>query len=453
MSYFIVKVSPKAEKNSRKENYFVAFLISAVIALNTAKIWRINMKKVLFFLLAFAVLFAVLGCGSGGGGGGTGGNPVKIEDEKEDDVINLDDFYTSPKAPASPRSFNDKTALEFAGGIKIGWNLGNTLDANDLGWLGANPSVASLEKAWCGVVTTQANIDALKDAGFNAIRIPVSWTKCADSKHIIRKDWMDRVTEIVNYAVTNDMYIILNTHHDEDVFKFKNADKAAAIKAFKIIWGQIAVNFRNYSEKLIFEALNEPRTPGSAGEWNGGTAEERNNLNEYYKAFVEIVRAGGGNNDRRFILLNPYAASGGTAAMNALVIPADTAQDKVIVSFHSYSPYNFALNKTGTDVWSESGSDKTDITNSMDAYKTKFIDKGIPVLIGEFGAMHKDNTDVRAAWAKFYVSEAGERGIPCFWWDNHAFEGTGELFGLLNRNDNTFPFPEIISALMEGVTP
>jgi len=403
------------------------------------------MKKIFVFLLAFAVL----GCYSSGGGGSPANN-------NNNTTTVDDDYYESPKAPASPSPFNDKTALEFVSGIKIGWNLGNTLDAADVSWLGPNPSVADLEKAWVGIVTTQANIDAIKKAGFNAIRIPVSWTKCADSKYIIRKDWMDRVTEIVNYAVNNDMYIILNTHHDENVFKFKNADKTEALKAFKIIWGQIAFNFRNYSEKLIFEALNEPRTKNSPNEWNGGTSEERTNLNEYYRAFVEIVRAGGGNNGRRFIMLNPYAASSGSTAMDALVIPNDTASDKVIVSFHSYSPYNFALNTKGTNVWSESvQSDKTDITNSMDSYKSKFIDKGIPVLIGEFGAVHKNNTAERTAWAKFYVSEAKKRGIPCFWWDNHSFSGEGELFGLLKRNDNSFPFPEIIDALMEGagVTP
>jgi endoglucanase len=82
---------------------------------------------------------------------------------------------------------------------------------------------------------------------------------------------------------------------------------------------------------------------------------------------------------------------------------------------------------------------------------SKTLDKGIPVIIGEFGAMHKNNTDARAAWAKFYVNEAKKRGIPCFWWDNHGFEGNGELFGLLNRNNNTFPFPEVLSALMDGV--
>jgi len=410
------------------------------------------MKKNLVFLLAFMVLFAVLGCSSSsGGGGGAANNSNNNSNNNNNTVI---DYYESPNAPSSPRLFSDKTALEFVSGIKIGWNLGNTFDASDLGWLGANPPVADLEKAWVGVVTTQENIDAIKNAGFNAIRIPVSWTKCADSKYIIRKDWMDRVTEVVNYAVNNDMYIILNTHHDENVFKFKNADKTEALKAFKIIWAQIAFNFKNYSEKLIFEALNEPRTKNSPNEWNGGTQEERANLNEYYKVFVETVRASGGNNGNRFIMLNPYAASGTTTAMNALVIPNDTAKDKIIVSFHSYSPYDFALNIKGTDEWSESvSSNKTDITGSMDSYKTKFIDKGIPVIIGEFGAMHKNNTAARTAWAKFYVSEAKKRGIPCFWWDNHSFEGNGELFGLLNRKDNSFPFPEIIDALMEGVTP
>nr|AMO13177.1 glycoside hydrolase [uncultured bacterium] len=410
------------------------------------------MKKFLAFLLAILVLFTVLGCNNGGGTGNTGdGEDLQVP-------ANLEDYYKSSKAPADPQPFADKSAIDFVKGIKIGWNLGNTLDAYNLTWLNANSPVSEFEKAWCGVVTTQTNIDAIKSAGFNAIRIPVSWTKCADSKFIIRKDWMDRVTEVVNYAEENDMYIILNTHHDENAFKFLNKDKETALKKFKIIWGQIAVNFRNYNEKLIFEALNEPRTPGSTNEWNGGTAEERTNLNEYYKAFVEIVRKSGGNNDKRFVLLNPYGASNISTAMNALVLPTDTAADKIIVSYHSYSPYNFALNNkpVGTDgsvsTWSESvSSDKTDITNSMDAYKTKFIDKGIPVIIGEFGAMHKNNTAARTAWAKFYVSEARKRGIPCFWWDNHVFLGDGELFGLLNRNDNTFPFPEVLNALMDGV--
>jgi len=404
------------------------------------------MKKIPVFLLAFLVLIAVKGCFGGVN------TDKKTENEKEDDPVNLENYYTSSNAPTNLQSFNDKTALEFVTGIKIGWNLGNTLDATNINWLGANPSVTALEKAWVQIVTTQVNIDTIKNAGFNAIRIPVSWTKCADSNYIIRKDWMDRVTEIVNYAVNNDMYIILNTHHDENVFKFKNADKEAAIKAFKIIWGQIAVNFRNYNENLIFEALNEPRTPGGVNEWNGGTLEERNNLNEYYQAFVDVVRASGGNNNKRFLLINPYAASGSNTAMNALVIPNDTASKKIIVSFHSYSPYNFALNKNGTAEWDESKtSDKTDITNSMDAYKTKFIDNEIPVIIGEFGAMHKENTSTRAAWAKFFVKEARERGIPCFWWDNNAFSGDGELFGLLKRDDNSFPFQEIVNAMMDGV--
>jgi endoglucanase len=132
--------------------------------------------------------------------------------------------------------------------------------------------------------------------------------------------------------------------------------------------------------------------------------------------------------------------------MNALVLPTDTATDKIIVSFHSYSSYDFALNQDkAKNTWSESvSSDKTAITGAMDAYKTKFIDKDIPVIIGEFGAMHKNNTTARTAWAKFYVSEAKKRGIPCFWWDNHAFSGGDELFELLNRNNNTFPFPEVM---------
>jgi len=406
------------------------------------------MKKILVFLLAFLVLFTVLGCSSGGSGGGGG---IVDKDTSSDGKNPSDDKYTPDDISTPLPTGLDQAVAELVTGIKIGWNLGNTFDANP--GLPKNASVSDLEKAWVGVVTTQANITAIKNAGFNSIRIPVSWTKCADSNYTIRKDWMDRIKEVVNYAVKNDMYIILNTHHDENVFKFKDADKAEGLKAFKIIWGQIAENFKDYNEKLIFEGLNEPRTIGSPAEWNGGTPEEQANLNEYYKAFVDVVRATGGNNANRFLLINPYGASGVSSAMNALVIPEDTATNRIIVSFHAYSPYNFALNKAKTyNTWSESNSsDKTAITGAMDAYKAKFIDKGIPVLIGEFGAMHKDNTAARMAWAKFYVREAKKRGIPCFWWDNHIFSGDGELFGLLKRSDNTFPFKGIVDALMDGV--
>ena len=345
---------------------------------------------------------------------------------------------------------NGLTAVEVVSAIRAGWNLGNTLDATGGS---ASSTVLQLETLWIKTQTTKANVDALKDAGFNAIRIPVSWAKCADANYIIRADWMARVKEIVDYAVANDMYILLNTHHDEDLFKFMNADVDKSLIAFRKIWEQIAEAFKNYDEKLIFEGLNEPRTKGSSKEWNGGTAEEHNNLNTYYQVFVDAVRASGGNNKKRILMVNTYAASAEAIAINALKIPNDIIKDKIIVSIHAYTPYNFALNTNAAyNTWDKNKTADTDpIKTPLDRAYNTFVSKGIPVIFGEFGAMNKNNVDARAEWAKYYVDYAHSKGIPCVWWDNGAVSGSGEKFGLLDRNTNIFIFPAIVESLT-GVT-
>jgi len=372
------------------------------------------------------------------------------DNDNYNDYIDDYDYTTipqtppAPRGPAAPQLFNDITAVQLVADIKVGWNLGNTFDAIDT-W-DEYPTVSQHETSWSNPVTTKENITAIKNAGFNAIRIPVSWTKCADSKYNIRADWMARVTEVVNYAVENDMYIVLNTHHDEGVFKFTNDKKAASINAFRKIWAQIAGNFQNYDEKLIFEALNEPRTIGSATEWNGGTAAERANLNDHYTVFVKTVRACGGNNDKRFLVFNTYGASGLAVTMNGLTLPADTAQDKLIVSYHAYEPYNFALNEDSpVKTWNQSNSSDTlPITGKIDLAYSSFVSKGIPVILGEFGALNKDNEPERAVWVEYYMKYAAQKGIRCFWWDD------GGDFKLLNRENNTFYFPLIKEAIMRG---
>jgi len=354
----------------------------------------------------------------------------------------------------SPEPFNDMTAVELVNNMRVGWNLGNTLDCYDLAWLGSGASVSKLETAWGNPVTRKENFTALKNAGFNTIRIPVSWAKCTGKKnnYNIYPSWMNRVTTVVNYAVDNDMYIILNTHHDEEIFKFTDADTAESLKAFKKIWEQIADNFKNYNEKLIFEGLNEPRTKGSAKEWQGGTPEERKNLNTHYQLFVDTVRASGGNNDKRFLLINTYGGSGEAAAQDDLAIPNDSAHNKIIVSYHAYAPYDFALNANSPiKTWDKNkSSDTLPITTPIDHAYTAFVSKGIPVIIGEFGAMNKNNVEARVEWAEFYVGYAKNKGIPCVWWDNGVTSGSGERFGLLNRRTNAFSYPEVVDALMRG---
>ncbi|MCL2329004.1 MAG: cellulase family glycosylhydrolase [Bacteroidetes bacterium] len=347
------------------------------------------------------------------------------------------------------------TATEWVENVTIGWNLGNTLDAtSDWNSNQYNETPAWHEKSWGNPVTTKAMITALKDAGFNAIRIPVSWSKVANENYIIRTDWMARVTEVVDYAVENDMYIVLNTHHDENIFKFTDAKKAQSLVAFRKIWEQIADNFKDYDGKLVFEGLNEPRTKGSAAEWSGGTAEEHSVLNEHHQVFVDVVRASGGNNGTRILLINAYGASPDAKAMNALELPTDVVPNKLIVSFHNYSPYNFALNRGdgAVSTWSRSKvSDTSPITYPINNYFNKFVNNGVPVIIGEFGAIDKNNEAIRADWTDYYVKYAESKGMKCFWWDNGAVMGNGELFGLFNRIAKNFYFPEIARAL--GLTP
>jgi len=344
--------------------------------------------------------------------------------------------------------FIDMSAEELAANIRVGWNLGNTLDTTDLHWLRKDAPVSQFETAWGNPFTTGEIIAAVKNAGFNAIRIPVSWAKCADEDFNIREAWMRRVRQIVDFAVANDMYIILNTHHDEDIFKFFNFEMEESKRALKRIWEQIAEEFKDYNHKLVFEDLNEPRTKGSSGEWNGGTVEERNNLNVLHQLFVDTVRASGGNNAKRILMVSTYAASSLATAMNGLSIPNDPVNtiNKIIVSIHAYEPYNFALNEnSAVNTWSETNpADTAPIIERIDRAHTLFVSKGIPVIMGEYGAINKTNEEARAEWAQFYTSYAKSKGVKCFWWDD------GGNFRLLNRTARTSYYPLILEALMRG---
>ena len=332
----------------------------------------------------------------------------------------------------------DESAAEFVAKITIGWNLGNTLDA-----------IPNRETSWGNPYTTKEMITSIKKAGFNTIRIPVSWSKEVDEPdYAVNEGWMNRVKEIVDYAVDNNLYIILNTHHDEEIFKFMDSDMEESKKAYKAIWEQIAATFREYNYNLIFEGLNEPRTKGSPKEWQGGSAEEHKNLNDMHQLFVDTVRASGGNNEKRMLMITTYAASVEAAALYGLTLPVDSKNtiNKLIVSVHSYSPFNFALNEDKKyNKWSKiNPGDTTQITTWIDRVYTLFVSRNIPVIGGEFGALDKGNEDARAEWAEFYVQSAGNRGIKCIWWDD------GGNFRLFNRRAGTFYFPKIHEALMRG---
>ena len=343
----------------------------------------------------------------------------------------------------------DITASELTSGIKAGWNLGNTLDAVRIDskyWAWSDNyddlTVDELETGWVKHKTTKSHFDFLCSAGFNAVRIPVSWHKAVDGDYNIRAGWLERVREIVDYAVSNDMFVLLNTHHDEFIFKLTDDEFPETKTAFTKIWEQIAGAFRDYNEKLILESLNEPRTKQSPNEWKGGTPEEHANLNALNQLFVDIIRASGGSNDKRILLIPTYAASKEANAMQALVMPADTVPDKIIVSIHTYAPNNFCFPEHSENIWSlDCPADVKGVTDSIDAAYDYFVSKGIPVIIGEICSWDKHNTDDRTAHAEFYAGYAKSKGIPVFWWDNGS---------QMDRNAIRFYHPEVIEALVRG---
>lgn len=341
-------------------------------------------------------------------------------------------------ADGKKTDYSSMTASEFVKNITIGWNLGNTLDALDGEGL-------SSETSWGNPKTTKSMIKAVKNKGFNTVRIPVSWGNHMDKNGKIDKEWLDRVQTVVDYAYSQNMFVILNSHHDRSWIKLDSSSEATVTKKYKYLWEQIAARFKNYDERLIFESMNEPITEGSYYEWAGGTKAERKVLNRLNKAFADTVRAAGGKNRTRFIMIPPYGASAVYESMAELEIP----DDRTIVSVHAYVPNSISLNldpnlKKFTDMG------KSEIDAVFSDIEDAYISKGIPVIMGEFGTMNKGNTAERVKAAKYYLKKAASYGIPCIWWDNgiNEYDGTSETFGLLDRKNLKWYYPEIVNALI-----
>lgn len=354
-------------------------------------------------------------------------------------------------APASASTaytgIRNATSQEIVDDMKIGWNLGNTLDAHEA--TGAQPLIS--ETYWGNPKTTHAMIDRIKAAGFNTIRIPVTWYNHMGSapNYAIDSAWFDRVDEVMNYAFDNDMYVILNMHH-EDSWLIPTYEKQEQVKAqLTKAWTQIANRFNKYGDYLIFETMNEPRPVGAANEWSGGSAENRQVINNYNLAAVNTIRNTGGNNKSRCIMVPTLAASSTSVAVNDLVIPNN--DKRVIVSLHMYSPYFFAMDQTGTSKWG-TDAEKSELDWELDAVANKFVKKGQAVVIGEFGTINKNNKLARTTHAEYYAKAAKSRHITPVWWDNGiSTAGNSDTYGLLNRNTLNLDCPEVVAALMKGV--
>lgn len=378
----------------------------------------------------------------------------------------IPDDGTNPKELIVPtiefekKEIPTNPAISFVHNMKIGWNLGNTLDAiSDTNLV----DELKYESSWSGIKTTKKMIETIKEAGFQSIRIPVSWhNHVSGDDYIISEVWLNRVQEVVDYAIDNDMYVILNTHHDvSKEFYYPSLDHLESSKKYiRAIWTQVSERFSSYGEKLIFEGMNEPRLTGTNYEWwldlsKPECKEAIECVNQLNQEFVDTVRKSGGENASRYLLIPGYVASYQYAIINDFVLPKDSINDRLIVSVHAYLPYDFALrNPKESGSTSEWNSKITGCTKEIDTFLNslyhKFTKNGIPVIIGEFGARDKgNNLESRVEYATYYIGAARANGITCFWWDNHAFKGDGENFGLFDRKNCTIKYPQILQGLMK----
>ena len=383
--------------------------------------------------------------------------------------LDLGDINAQALSGDTLKNADTEAILEDMG---LGWNLGNSLDAT-------GGSGLDTETSWSNPKTTQALIDKVKSLGFNTVRVPVSWGKhVSGDNYTIDSAWLARVKEVVDYCYKNDMYVILNIHHDTKSsasasgagYYPRSSAYSSSEKFVTSVWSQMAEYFKNYDYHLIFETLNEPRLIGTGYEWwfnkwniPSEVKDAIDCINKLNQKAVDTIRDIGSNNRGRLIMCPGYDASIDGATVSGFKLPTDISGNKnrIAVSVHAYSPYNFAMNiDTSNGATSTySSSIKDELKNLFSTLKSNFRDKGIPVVIGEFGSTDKNNTAERVKWATDYTALAKKNNIPCVLWDNNAFavyNGSSivlnsEYHGYINRKNNTVTSPakDVIEALMK----
>lgn len=365
----------------------------------------------------------------------------------------------------SPAPFSGP-AGKIVNSINAGWNLGNTLDSCGE-WIEqyTDGSPSSFETAWGNPPVTKQLIEEIKAAGFNAIRIPVTWKQHIDDTNGYRIDpeWIARIQQVVDWGLESDMFCIINLHHDVGGDNWLHASAksiAADSEKFRAVWTQIANHFASYDDRLMFEGFNEILDERNNWSYPGQAATAA--VNRLNQLFVDTIRATGGKNAQRVLLVNTYAAGTNPASLADFVLPDDPAEHALIVEVHYYDPGAYCAERTGTanaqSVWTDNGG-QAQVDAMLDNLYTHFTGKGIPVIIGEFGAANKDNAADRAEYAAYIVENAALRGVKCFWWDTggriEADPALGYYKGmaLYDRYSGEWVFPEIVRAMTDVEIP
>ena len=358
-------------------------------------------------------------------------------------------YNTSPKIGDATGMKN--TAAQLAAKINMGWNIGNTLEA-----IGG-------ETAWGNPKVTNDLIKQVKQSGFNAIRIPCSWNQYADKTTAkIQDAWLNRVKEVVQYCVNNDVYVILNIHWDGGWLENNvTADKKDSVNdKQKAFWEQIATTFRDFDEHLIFAGANEPNVDNAA---------QMDVLLSYHQTFINAVRSTGGRNRYRVLVVQGPGTD--IEKTNSLMsaLPADAIPNRMMAEIHYYTPYQFCLmdkdeswgkmfyywgqnyHSTTDATRNATSGEETDMNKFFGMMKTKFVDKGIPVILGEFEAIRRTSLtgsdltlhlDSRSYYFKYLVKQAKANGLLPFYWD------TGN--GVINRSNNSVYDQKALDSLRSG---
>lgn len=368
-------------------------------------------------------------------------------------VSNLYPSYnTSPKTPDATGMGSN--AVQLAAKMHLGWNIGNTMESpgGESGW--GNPQI------------TESYVRFLKQTGFNAVRLPCAWDwhHLSDrSKAKIDPMWLNRVKEVVQYCVNNDMYVLLNIHWDNGWLdaNINNLKKDSVNAKQKALWEQIATTMRDFDEHLMFASANEPPAEN---------AEQMEILNSYHQTFINAVRSTGGRNSYRVLVVQGPGTDFDKTDRLMNTLPTDQIANRMMVEVHNYTPFQFtlldpdaswgrmfyywgagyhsAIQPDRNAGWGE----ESEHTRVFSLMKAKFIDKGIPVIMGEYGAYRRGNSqnvpldlakhnDAVDYWNRYVTKQAIQYGLKPFFWD------TG---GVLDRRNNRVLDQRTIDAILAG---
>ncbi len=340
-------------------------------------------------------------------------------------AISLTISLTACSGEKAQPDMRDMTTMEIVQYMGIGINLGNTFESCG-SWI-SKDSVTNYETGWGSPVITEEMIKGYADAGFGVLRVPVAWSNMMAEDYTINPDYLSRVTEVIDMALANGMYVIMNIHWDGGWFAgfADDSKKDECFKKYESIWNQLTTAFKDYNDYLIFESLNEEGCWEDI--WNrysnqGDKEKAFSVLNEINSKFVEIVRGSGGNNAKRHLLIAGYATDIDLTCDELYKMPEDEA-GRCAVSVHYYTPSTFAILEKDAN-WGKaktewgSDADVAELEKYMDMMKEHFVDKGIPVIIGEYGCAQKNKTpEMVNKYLTSVCKEAYIRGMCPVLWD------------------------------------